>query len=63
MKHSLRPQQAADLLGVGRATVWRWVKLRPDFPRPRNLSARCTVFDMDELIKWRDGQQQPAKAA
>ena len=58
MTKSLRPTQAAELLGVGRATVFRWMKMRPDFPKPRNLSSRCTVFDMDELIQWRDGQKK-----
>lgn len=53
---SLRPKQAADLLGVGPATLWRWAKERHDFPKPRRLSARCTVFDQDELVAWRDSK-------
>ncbi len=53
---SVRPKQAAAVLGVGPATIWRWVKERPDFPKPRRLSARCTVFDTRELIAWRDAQ-------
>lgn len=52
---SVRPKQAADLLGIGRATLWRWTK-RPDFPKARALSSRCTVFDRDELLEWRDRQ-------
>lgn len=56
-RESVRPKRAADLLGVGSATLWRWVKVRPDFPKPRRLSARCTVFDTGELIAWRDAQQ------
>jgi prophage regulatory protein len=57
---SPRPAQAAALLGIGIATLWRWAKERPDFPRPRRLSARCTVFDRDELVAWRDGQMSGA---
>lgn len=53
-QQSLRPQQAAALLGVSIATFWRWLALRADMPRPRRLSARCTVFDRDELLAWRD---------
>lgn len=53
---SLRPKQGAEFLGVGIATFWRWVSTRHDFPRPRHLSARCTVFDADELKAWRDAQ-------
>lgn len=53
---SLRPKQGAEFLGVGIATFWRWVATRQDFPRGRKLSARCTVFDADELKAWRDAQ-------
>ena len=53
---SYRPKQAAELLGIGTATLWRWVKSRPDFPRPIRLSARCTVIPGDQLIAWRDAQ-------
>lgn len=60
---SLRPAQAAALLGIGRATLWRWSRDRPDFPRPRRLSARCTVFDRAELTAWRDLQTALPKAA
>lgn len=52
---SLRPKIAALYLGVSLATFWRYAK-RPDFPKPRRLSARCTVFDQSELIAWRDQQ-------
>lgn len=55
-----RPKQVADILGIGIATVWRWTKTRQDFPKPRRLSARCTVFDLQEIIKWRDAQMQPS---
>lgn len=53
---SARPKAAAGLLGVGVSTFWRWVKERPGFPKPRKLSSRCTVFDVAELVAWRDAQ-------
>ncbi|MCW5669398.1 MAG: AlpA family phage regulatory protein [Hydrogenophaga sp.] len=53
---SYRPKQAAELLGIGTATLWRWIKERPDFPQPIRLSARCTVIPGDQLIAWRDAQ-------
>ena len=53
---SLRPEQAAQLLGVTVRTVWRWLHERPDMPKPIKLSAGCTVFDRDELLAWRDSQ-------
>jgi prophage regulatory protein len=43
-------------LGIGTATLWRWIKNRPDFPKPIRLSARCTVIPGDQLIAWRDAQ-------
>jgi prophage regulatory protein len=51
-----RPKEAAELLSIGVSTLWRWVREQPNFPRPRRLSPRCTVFDLDELIAWRDAQ-------
>ncbi len=56
VNQSLRPKQAAEFLGVGVATLWRWIKERHDFPKPRRLSPRCTVFDSGELVAWRDKQ-------
>lgn len=49
MTYSIRPKFAAEYLGIGRATLWRWVKERADFPKPRRFSARCVAFDMSEL--------------
>lgn len=57
---SYRPKQAAELLGIGPATLWRWIKERKDFPQPKRLSARCTVLDGAELIAWRDAQGKGA---
>lgn len=53
---SARPKVAANLLGVGVSTFWRWAKERQDFPKARKLSSRCTVFDTQELLAWRDAQ-------
>ena len=39
---SYRPKQAAELLGIGTATLWRWIKERPDFPRPIRLTTSTT---------------------
>lgn len=59
---SFRPKKAAEFLGIGHATLWRWAKERADFPKPRRLSVRCTVFDSAELIAWRDAQQPQQRA-
>lgn len=57
---SLRPTQAADFLGVSVPTLWKFLKNKPDFPRSRKLSPRCTVFDLVELKDWRDAQKTKA---
>ena len=51
-----RPKQAAEYLGIGVATFWRWAKERQDFPKMIRLSARCTVVDGEQLVAWRDAQ-------
>ena len=53
---SYRPRDGAQLLNVSLATFWRYSR-RPEFPRPIRLSPRCTVFDGDELLAWRDSHQ------
>jgi len=54
---SLRPRQAADFLGIGKSTLWRWAKERPDtFPQPIRIGTRTTVWPLDKLVAWRDAQ-------
>lgn len=51
---SARPAQAAALFGIHVSSLWRWVAERPDFPRPRKVGPRTTVFDTAELLAFRD---------
>lgn len=49
----LRPRDAAAYIGIGLSTLWKRAKTDPDFPRPRKLSPRTTVFlvtDLDNLV-------------
>jgi prophage regulatory protein len=55
---SVRPKAAAATLGISVATLWRWNRERADFPKGIRLSARCTVFNEDSLLRWRDSQAQ-----
>lgn len=50
---AFRPTEAAQYLGIGTSTLWRWAKSIPDFPRPTKLSERVTIFDGAELAAWR----------
>lgn len=60
---SYRARQAAEMLGISPATFWRWVKSTQNFPKPRRLGSRCTVFDADELLAWRDAHVVESKPA
>lgn len=53
---SMRPRQAAQFLGIGESTLWRFIKERPDFPKPIKLGARTTVLVRSQLVAWRDAQ-------
>ena len=48
----LRPATAAEKLGVGLSTLWRYAQTIPDFPKPVKLSPRCTIFFESELDAW-----------
>jgi prophage regulatory protein len=60
--NSVRPSSAAEFLGIGRSTLYKWAKERPEFPQPIKLGTRTTVFKLDELIAWRNAQGRKASA-
>lgn len=46
--------EAAGWLGVSRSTLYRWLDLLPDFPRPhRPTGSRNWRFRLDELVEWK----------
>jgi prophage regulatory protein len=55
---SLRPKDAAELLGIGHSTLWRWVKNKDGFPQPVKLSPGVSVFDQAELVAYRNSKRQ-----
>ncbi|WP_162575136.1 helix-turn-helix transcriptional regulator [Variovorax sp. PBL-H6] len=57
VSRSLRVAKAREFLGVSNTTIWRWVRENPDFPRPIKLSPKVTVFQLNELVAWRDAQK------
>lgn len=60
---SLRPKQAAEFLGVGLTTFWRWTKERKDFPKLIKIGPRTTIVPLDKLTAWRDAQSEPLSGA
>lgn len=56
---SMRPKQAAEFLGIGVSTLWRWVITREaeGFPQPKRLGPRTTVFTVSDLASFRDSRR------
>jgi len=48
----LTDHQVAHCLTVGRATVWRYTRTDPTFPKPIKLSAGCARWRVDEVEQW-----------
>lgn len=47
----LSDKQTAVRYGVGRGTIWRWIK-KQDFPKPISLSPGCTRWPVNDLEEW-----------
>lgn len=52
MPNYLTDRQIAARFAVNRATVWRWLKVDQDFPRPISLSAGCTRWKLTDIEEW-----------
>lgn len=48
----LRPVDASSLCGISKATLLRWEKERPDFPKPSRPTPRVTLYDRDKLMAF-----------
>ena len=51
-RRAVRLSRVCHLTGASRATIWRWVKSNPEFPRPFHMSAGITCWDESELVAW-----------
>jgi prophage regulatory protein len=49
----LRMNQVAQMLGVGRSTVFKYIKDK-GFPKGKKLSQRLTVYKYSEIQAWLD---------
>lgn len=59
-KQYVRVADAAEILGVSVATLWRWTRIDPRFPRKRQLSPRVTVWNAEELRAWAEARTAPS---
>lgn len=48
----LSDKQIMERYEISRNTVWRWVRERPDMPRPFKLTPGCTRWRLADLEKW-----------
>lgn len=44
--------QLGERYDVHPATMWRWAKNDPSFPKPVTLSPGCTRWKMSEVKAW-----------
>ena len=59
----IKDKEAAQILGIGRSTLWAWVKTRPNFPQPRRDGSRCTFWLRSEVEAYATGSSQKQEAA
>lgn len=45
----IRDKEVAKVLGICKASVWNWVKIRPDFPKPYRDGGRYTYWLRHEV--------------
>ena len=53
MSNFLRVTQVAKKIGIGKSTVWLWVK-ENKLPKPIKLSPRVTVWRESDIIIWQN---------
>ena len=53
----LRRWEVAELIGLSQATLYRMVS-RGEFPRPVQISPRCTGWRADEVQEWVSSRPQ-----
>ncbi|MBQ4076502.1 MAG: AlpA family phage regulatory protein [Mailhella sp.] len=58
----IKDKEAAQILGIGRSTLWAWVKTRPNFPQPRRDGSRCTFWLRSEVEAYATGSSQEQEA-
>ena len=49
---AIRLPRVCDHTGASPATVWRWAKDDPTFPKPFHLSKGVTCWDEAEVFDW-----------
>ena len=56
----LRAPEVCAMVGICRATLYKWMAERPDFPKPIRLSPRAIRWRTIDVQMWIDSQQEAA---
>lgn len=48
----MRPKSVCEMLGISKATLWRWAKNDKSFPKPLKLTEKTTAWWFSELHDW-----------
>ncbi|ASP35633.1 AlpA family transcriptional regulator [Labrenzia sp. VG12] len=54
-------KQVAKRISISKATVWRWAKSNPDFPKPIVFSKGVTRWSLDDLLVFEARRKGEAK--
>lgn len=52
-EQGIRPARAAEILGVTRSTIYKWVA-EGKLPAPKKASSRVSLFKLSDLEKFLD---------
>lgn len=59
----LSPKQAAALLGLARASIYKIAARDPNFPRAIKVTPRAVRYRRDEIEAWIESRKAAAPAA
>jgi prophage regulatory protein len=59
---AIRLPGVCDHTGASPATVWRWTKDDPTFPKPFRLSKGVTCWDEGEISAWIEAKKARQRA-
>lgn len=48
----LRAPSMCELLGISKATLWRWVSDDQEFPKPLKISEKTRAWRLAEVRAW-----------
>jgi prophage regulatory protein len=63
MRSILRPKEAAEYLGIGLSTLYRWANERPDFPKRIRLGPKTVGWLISDLDDWMAKRNRVGDAA